>query len=199
MKSLILLAFLILSFNDSHAQDEKLVGGFTHRMAFSLSLTSLSLSETSNNEPGSFSGTAINLGIEYPFVQSIKREFYIKTSVPIASESGTGLYAAFLGMNNYSQKLSAPYRVDEGATSLTIRPKSQYYWGVHTGAGSAIYTIDTAKKSDFNFLIGGQVGMTKQFTSPWGIKGEISLSKGFGMNSELLSYSLGGGVIYDLE
>ena len=163
-------------------------------------MSALSLSETSqSSSAGSFSGTSINLGIEYPFYQMIQREYFFRTSVPVISTSGTGLYSGILGVNFYNKKLSAPYRMEEGASSLTIRPTFQYYWGLHSGAGAAIYTIGTAKKSDFGFMIGGQAGAVKHFKSPWGIKGEIFAAKGFGINTSYMTYSIGGAFIYDLE
>ena len=193
MITLILSLFILPA-----SADEQINGGFIRRMNFSLAMTSLSLSEQTDSA-GSYSGTAINLAVEFPFVQSIKREYFMKSSVPVVSAAGEGLYSAIVGMNNYRDKLSAPFRLEDGASELKIRPKMQYYWGPHFGAGAAVYKIGTAKKSDFAFIIGAQAGAIKPLTAPWGLKLEGGLSKGFGINSGFLTYFVGGGATYDLD
>jgi hypothetical protein len=194
----VMITLILIFFMFPALAEEQIKGGFIRRMNFSLSMTSLSLSEQTNSG-GSYSGTAINLAVEFPFVQAIKREYFIKSSVPIVSSSGEGLYSAIVGMNNYRDKLSAPYRLEDGASELKIRPKMQYYWGPHLGAGAAVYTLGTAKKSDFAFIVGAQAGAIKPLTAPWGLKFEGGLSKGFGINSGFLTYSVSAGATFDLD
>ena len=73
MKNIMITLILSLFILPASA-DEQINGGFIRRMNFSLAMTSLSLSEQTDSA-GSYSGTAINLAVEFPFVQSIKREF----------------------------------------------------------------------------------------------------------------------------
>jgi hypothetical protein len=176
----------------------KLEGSFTNQLSFSLGINSLSVTESSESG-GAFSGTSVNLSVEYPFIHSIRRYYFIKSSVPVISTAGTGLYSFSLGLNFFQESLSGPYRVEDGSSTLTVRPKTQYYWGPHLGTGAIIYTLDTAKKSDFAFLLGAQAGMIKQFAPPWGMKVDGGISKGFGMNSGFLTYFVSVGLVYDLE
>ena len=186
----------MVSWAESH---NSVSGRFIPRLGLTLEATSLSLAEQSTTKGGSYSGTAVNLGVNYPFYQTINRSYFIKSSVPVVAKSGAGLYSATLGMNFFQDKLSAPYTLEDGPSVLKIRPKLQYFWGPHIGAGALIYTVDSAKKSDFGFIVGAQGGMMKQLKAPWGLKADLGLSKGFGMSTGFLTYFVGGGATYDLD
>ncbi len=194
----LILFLLLLTISISWAE-EKVSGAFLKELNTFIGMSSISLTDLSKSSGGSFSGTSVNLGLEYPFYKSIRRSYFIRSSVPVVSELGTGLYSLLVGLNLFNDSLSGAYKMVDGTSSVLIRPKTQYFWGPHIGSGLAVYRLETAKKSDFSLLLGLQGGLIRQINERWAVKLDAFAAKGFGINSSQLSYSASLGVITQLE
>ena len=194
-----LILFFFLFIHSISWAEEKVSGAFLKELNTFIGMSSLSLTDLSESSGGSFSATSVNLGLEYPFYKSIRRSYFLRSSVPVVSELGTGLYSLLVGMNIFNNSLSGAYKMVDGTSSILISPKTQYFWGPHIGSGLAVYQLETAKKSDFGLLLGLQGGLIREINPRWAVKLDALASKGFGINSSQLSYSASLGVTTHLE
>jgi hypothetical protein len=191
-----LTTLVFLSFIGHVEAKDKLKGSYLYELTGTLGFRGVSLTDSAKVTGGSYSGSAIQAGLEFPFYKTTSKTYFIKGSSPLVSEIGTGLYSGSIGVNFYFDKLSGAYQITDNSSTLTVRPSMQYYWGLDIGGGSMIYTIEDAKKNDFVLLLGAHAGLAKQWNESWSLKGNLGVDRGFGINTVLFTYYLDLGVTY---
>lgn len=142
------------------------------------------------SEATSASVSTISFKLDWEFKTTGKMTYYTTAVIPVMTSGGTGVYSGAIGMNFYLSEMGTKYSFSLNGKTMTLIPKTRYYWGFHTGPGYIVYTSESAKYTDVFFDLGLHGGGIWAWGKDKGFKGEVGISRATGINTSGIKFDL---------
>lgn len=192
MKKKILLIFIALisspalgkeSYSDTISYSLGMVNHSVTPNESSLVATDETTETTDEAEAAAAAVSAISLQVNYEFKTYAQKSYFMAGTFPVMTSEGTGVYSGNIGMNWYFGDLGTRYSYTNNGKTMTITPKSRYYWGASTGVGYVVYNTESAKFTDVFFDLGLHLGAGWAWGKKRAIKVEAGASRATGINT----------------
>jgi hypothetical protein len=128
--------------------------------------------------------------INYEFLQTESRSFFLKGVVPLISAGGSSAFLGAGGMNWFFKGAPSVFSYSNLGSTVFLIPKLRYYVGGSLGVGYLIYDTESAKKSDIYFDLGFHAGVLYNFGKKWGMRAEVGMGRGTGVTTSSMGMKI---------
>lgn len=158
--------------------------------------TSVSIEDTS--ETTSTAAAVTVLEVNYDFLQTESKGFFLKAVVPLISSGGSSAFLGAAGMNWYFKGAPSVFSYNNLGSTVYLIPKFRFYVGGSLGVGYVVYDTESAKKSDLYFDLGFHGGVLYNFGKKWGMRAEAGMGRGTGVTTSSMGMKVFIGSSYYL-
>ncbi|MBA2403131.1 MAG: hypothetical protein H0V66_00045 [Bdellovibrionales bacterium] len=155
------------------------------------------LSGKNQTEAASGSVSSISGQITYKFAPGLERSYYFSGTFPLMPNPTGSYFGGHFGSEFYfgSSSGSKVSYINSG-TSIKLKPKNLYFWGLEGGLGYLVYNTETAKKTDLLLDIGANLGMLYVLNDKWRLRGILGFTRGTGVTTTTMEMKAFFGVSY---
>lgn len=155
-------------------------------------LTGKNVTEAASGAVSSISGQ-----ISYKFAPGLERSYYFSGTFPLMANPTGSYFGAHFGSEFYFGTSSgSKVSYNNSGTSIKLKPKNLYFWGLEGGLGYLIYNTETAKKTDLLLDIGANLGILYTLSEKWRLRGILGFTRGTGVTTTTMEMKAFFGVSY---
>ena len=195
----ITFSFLVLSSGASFAGEV-----IQKELSYNVGLVNASFQEGEANLSGKnvlspYSGSVSSISgmVNYKFLPGLERSYYAQGTFPLLPGATGSYFGAHLGSEFYFGKSSGSKMVyNNSGTTVKIKPKTLYFWGLEGGLGYLIYLTETQKKTDILLDLGANVGTLYTWSDRWRLRGTLGIARGTGVTTTAMEMKAFFGVTF---
>lgn len=173
-------------------------------MTYSVGLVNASYAESETGltgenvqEASSGSVSSISGQIQYKFAPGFDRSYYLAGTFPLLPGATGSYFGGHTGVEFYfGEKIGSKVSLNNSGTTIKIKPRNVFFWGLEGGLGYLVYVTETAKKTDLLLDIGGFLGGTYIMSDKWRIRGQLGVTRGTGVNTTTMEMKAFFGLSY---
>lgn len=155
-------------------------------------LTGENVTEAASGSVSSISGM-----VNYKFAPGIERSYYLQGTFPLLPGATGSYFGAHFGSEFYFGTSSgSKVSYNNSGTTVKLKPKSLYFWGLEAGLGYLVYLTETQKKTDLLLDLGANVGMLYTWSEKWRLRGTIGMTRGTGVATTTMEMKAFFGVTF---
>ena len=195
----IIFSLLVLSSAILHAGEV-----IEKELSYNIGLVNASFQEGESNLSGKnvidpFSGSVSSISgmVNYKFLPGLERSYYVQGTFPLLPGAAGSYFGAHFGSEFYFGKSSGSKMVySNSGTTVKIKPKTLYFWGLEGGLGYLIYLTETQKKTDILLDLGANVGTLYTLSERWRLRGTLGVTRGTGVTTTTMEMKAFFGVTF---
>ena len=158
-------------------------------------LTGKNITEAASGSVSSISGQ-----IAYKFKPGLERSYYFSGTFPLLPNPTGSYFGGHFGSEFYFGSSSgSKVSYNNSGTSIKLKPKNLYFWGIEGGIGYLIYVTETAKKTDILLDIGANLGMLFTLSDKWRLRSVIGFTRGTGVATTTMEMKAFFGLSYFVD
>lgn len=151
-------------------------------------------------EPASGSVSSISGQINYKFAPGLERSFYFAGTFPLLPGATGSYFGAHFGAEFYfGNSTGSKVSYNNSGTSIKLKPKNLYFWGLEGGLGYLVYLTETEKKTDLLLDIGANLGMLYTLSEKWRLRGTLGMTRGTGVATTTMEMKAFFGATYFVD
>jgi hypothetical protein len=203
MSFIISSLILIFSLSSWAAEDEIIEKEISYSLGIvnsSYQESQATLSGKNQETPASGAVSSISGMINYKFSPGLGRSYYLQGFFPLLSGEAGSYFGTHFGAEFYFGSSSgAKVTYNNAGTSVKLKPKMLYFWGIEGGLGYLVYVTPTAKKSDLLLEMGPQLGLLYTINDRWRLRAVAGYNRGIGVTTNTSVIRAFFGLTYFLD
>ena len=180
----IIFSFLLLGAADSFAAET-----IEKELSYNIGLVNASYQESQTtlsgkNQIAAASGSVSSISgmVNYKFAPGLERSYYIQGTFPLMAGATGSYFGGHFGAEFYFGSSSgSKVSYNNSGTTVKLKPKSLFFWGLEGGLGYLIYVTPTQKKTDILLDLGANLGMIYTLSERWRLRAAAGLTRGTGV------------------
>lgn len=196
----IIFSTLLLLFSSFALANERI----DKEMTYSVGLVNTSYAESETGltgenvqEAASGSVSSISGQIQYKFAPGFDKSYFLTGTFPLLPGATGSYFGGHVGVEFYfGEKIGSKVSLNNSGTTIKVKPRNVFFWGLEGGLGYLVYVTETAKKTDLLLDIGGFVGGTYIMSDKWRIRGQLGVTRGTGVNTTTMEMKAFFGLSY---
>lgn len=197
----IIFSFLIICCLSAYAGDGEVI---QKELSYNIGLVNASYAENqttlsgqNQTEAASGSVSSISGQINYKFAPGLERSYYLAGTFPLLPGATGSYFGAHFGSEFYFGSSSgSKVSYNNSGTTIKLKPKNLYFWGIEGGLGYLVYVTETQKKTDLLLDIGANLGMLYSFSEKWRLRGTLGMTRGTGVATTTMEMKAFFGVTF---
>lgn len=173
-------------------------------LSYNIGLVNASYAEnestlTGKNQTEAASGSVSSISgmVNYKFAPGIERSYYLQGTFPLLPGATGSYFGAHFGSEFYFGTSSgSKVSYNNAGTTVKLKPKTLYFWGLEGGLGYLIYLTETQKKTDLLLDLGANIGTLYTWNEKWRLRGSLGITRGTGVATTTMEMKAFFGVTF---